>query len=75
MVIGRIAEILGVETDDLEMEFGPSDVDGWDSHASMNIVVGIEQLLDTQIELDDLAEMTTVRDIVNVVSRYNDNQL
>lgn len=66
-VIAIIEEILkvpaGTITEDTKME----DVEAWDSLAHVMIIGEIEEQLGVEIPLDEAAEMTTVKELLESV--------
>ena len=51
-------------------ETAASDIDGWDSFAQMQIIMGIEELFNIKFSTDDVIGLKNVGDIVKVVMKY-----
>jgi len=51
----------------VSFETGPDDIPGWDSAGHLFLVSNLEQSLGVNLDVDDVMEMETVRDIVRVI--------
>jgi acyl carrier protein len=64
-----VCGLLGTDDIALTPETRPSDVEGWDSLANINIVFGVEEEFGIQFRDDDLANATTVGELALRVDR------
>jgi acyl carrier protein len=64
-----VCGLLGTDDISLTPETRPSDVEGWDSLANINIVFGVEEEFGIQFRDDDLANATTVGELALRVDR------
>ena len=60
-------DAFGVDPQSVSYETGPDDVPGWDSAGHLFLVSNLEQALGVNLDVDDVMEMETVRDIVRVI--------
>ncbi|MBO6137121.1 MAG: acyl carrier protein [Lachnospiraceae bacterium] len=67
-----IAEVLNVEADDITMETTFEDDLGADSLDVFQIIMGIEQEFDIQIDTDAAEKIKTVADAVNQIKAARD---
>lgn len=47
------------------------DIPGWDSLQHVALIETIENKFNIHLSMDEMIEMQTVRDIINVLSRHN----
>lgn len=57
----------GVDPQLISLETGPDDVSGWDSAGHLFLISNLEQALGVSLDVDEVMEMETVRDIVRVL--------
>jgi acyl carrier protein len=60
-------DAFGIDPQMVSFETGPDDVPGWDSAGHLFLVSNLEQALGVNLDVDDVMEMETVRDIVKVI--------
>ena len=72
-ILAKLTEImLDIFDDDsinITEETTASDVDEWDSFAQMNIIVRCEDEFHVRFEVDEMAELACVGDLVNLIFR------
>jgi len=62
-------EVLEIDPGKLSDQSAPANVDGWDSAKSMELVVVMEEALDSQFTAEELDEMVSVGAIADVLAR------
>ncbi len=60
-------DAFGVDPRSVSFETGPDDIPGWDSAGHLFLVSNLDQSLGVNLDVDDVMEMETVRDIVRVI--------
>ena len=68
-----IADVLNVETDDITMETTFVDDLGADSLDIFQIIMGIEETFDIEIDNDDAEQISTVGDAVEQIQNATNN--
>ena len=68
-LMGIFAEILEVDPGILSEQSSPESVRGWDSAKSMEIVISIEEALSLEFSAGELAEMTSIGAIKQILTR------
>lgn len=72
-VVNRVAnvfnEAFAVPADDITEQTVPDDVQKWDSLGHMNMVSILEKEFGTQFEVDEVMEMASVQNILDVLGR------
>ena len=68
-LMGIFAEVLDVDLSTLSEHSSPESVQGWDSGKSMEIVVSIEEALGFEFTAEELAEMTSIGAIKQILTR------
>ena len=63
-------DILDVKKGIINHETTHSDIDEWDSLATVNIIVALEDEFNIKFKLKDLQKLRTVQDFINLVERY-----
>ena len=64
-----IAEVLYVESSTINDESGPENIEAWDSLGHINIITAIEDEFDIEIEPEEIAEISKVRDIKTLLTK------
>ena len=72
-ILAIIARISGTEIGQIRPEMELVADLGLDSSKAVELLVTIEDTLDLEIEEEDAAELNTVGDIINYISRVADN--
>ncbi len=62
-------EVLEIDPGKLNDQSAPVNVEGWDSAKSMELVVAIEEALDSQFTAEELDEMVSVGAIRGILER------
>lgn len=62
-------EAFAVPADDITEQTVPDDVQKWDSLGHMNMVSILEKEFGTQFEVDEVMEMASVQNILDVLGR------
>ena len=70
LVIEVFNDILDLETGQLTQESTPEDIDEWDSMANVNIIVALEEEFKIKFKLEDIQDVKTVNDFINLVGSY-----
>mgnify|MGYP001424900247 FL=1 len=63
-------DILDLEEGQLTPESSPEDIDEWDSMATVNIIVALEEEFKIKFKLDDIQDVKVVNDFINLVDSY-----
>ncbi len=63
-----ISDILMVPDDTITMASTPNTIEAWDSLRRLDMVLALESEFDVQFSPDEIEEMTTVANIVDVVA-------
>ena len=70
-ILGKVQsafqQSFGVDPQSVSLETGPENVSGWDSAGHLFLISNLEQTLGVSLDVDDVMEMETVRDIVRVL--------
>lgn len=69
-IIEVFNDILDLEEGQLTLESSPLDIDEWDSMASVNIIVALEEEFEIKFKLEDILDVKTVNDFINLVGSY-----
>ncbi|MEE9433207.1 MAG: acyl carrier protein [Sphingorhabdus sp.] len=71
--LAKITEVVRDELDDddivLTRDSRADEVEGWDSLAHVRIVVAVEQSLETRFEMNDITELQTVGELIDLIQR------
>lgn len=62
-----VAEILGVEHDEVGPDTGPGIIPKWDSLAHIQLVAAMEETYEVQLSMDEIINLFSVRDIVTLL--------
>jgi acyl carrier protein len=57
-----------VDTQLVSMDTSASDIPGWDSVGHLSLAASLEEAFGITLDVDDLMEMESVRDIVRIVT-------
>lgn len=57
-----------VDPDLVSIETSTSDIPSWDSVGHLSLASNLEQVFDVSLDVDDLMEMESVRDIVRILT-------
>jgi acyl carrier protein len=69
-IIEIFNDILDLEEGQLTPESSPEDIDEWDSMANVNIIVALEGEFKIKFKLEDIEDVKTVNDFINLVGSY-----
>jgi|TARA_B110000259_G_C13999609_1_gene395765 acyl carrier protein len=69
-IIEVFNDILDLEEGQLTPESSPIDIDEWDSMANVNIIVALEEEFEIKFKLEDILDVKTVNDFINLVGSY-----
>tara|TARA_B100000900_G_C19963042_1_gene466544 strand:- start:33 stop:260 length:228 start_codon:yes stop_codon:yes gene_type:complete len=70
-IIEILSDILDLEKDDINLESSPEDIDKWDSITNVVIIVALEGELGTKFKLEDLEDIKTLNDFVELAYKYS----
>ncbi|MDE6285643.1 MAG: acyl carrier protein [Muribaculaceae bacterium] len=65
-IIGIISRVLGVDTEDVELDTAIGDLPEWDSLHHLNIIVELENTFNIKYSAEDLAEIEDVADLISL---------
>ena len=66
-IIEIFEDILDVKKGTVSLKTTPSDFDQWDSVATVNIIVALEEEFGIKFKLEDIQTVKTVQDFVELV--------
>ena len=69
-IIQIFQDILDVKKGTVSLKTTPSDFDQWDSVATVNIIVALEEEFEIKFKLEDIQTVKTVQDFVELVEAY-----
>ena len=69
-IIEIFQDILDVKEGTVSLSTTSSDIDEWDSVATVNIIVALEDEFGIKFKLEDIQEAKTVQDFVELVQTY-----
>ena len=73
-IVAAIQDIFRDILNDRELlissESMPSDIDGWDSLANINIIVALEEQFKIKLGLDEITNVNSVEDLVNIIKNH-----
>jgi acyl carrier protein len=71
-ILGKIREAFqttfDINPELVSMETQASDIPGWDSVGHLSLASNLEQVFEISLDVDDLMEMESVREIVSIVT-------
>lgn len=71
-VLGKVREAFTaafeIDPQLVSMETTASDIPGWDSVGHLSLASNLEEVFGVSLEVDDLMEMESVREIVRIIS-------
>lgn len=70
IVIEIFQDILDTNKGTINLESTSSDIDEWDSVATVNIIVALEKEFSVKFKLEDIQSLKTVKDFVELVEAY-----
>ena len=69
-IIEIFQDILDVKKGTVSLETTSSDIDQWDSVATVNIIVALEEEFRIKFKLEDIQTLETVQDFVDLVQAH-----
>ena len=69
-IIETFEDILDVKKGTVSLKTASSDIDQWDSVATVNIIVALEEEFEIKFKLEDIQTVETVQDFVELVQAY-----
>jgi acyl carrier protein len=63
-----IAQVFGVQPEEVKDESGPETVEGWDSLGHLNLVMEIEEIYGLELSTDDALEIVDVGSLKRILS-------
>jgi len=66
-IIEIFQDILDVKKGTVSLKMTSSDIDQWDSVATVNIIVALEEEFGIKFKLEDIQTLETVQDFVDLV--------
>ena len=69
-IIQIFQDILDVKKGTVSLKTASSDIDQWDSVATVNIIVALEEEFEIKFKLEDIQTVETVQDFVELVQAY-----
>ena len=72
-IIEIFQDILDVKKGTVSLKTASSDIDQWDSVATVNIIVALEEEFRIKFKLEDIQEAISVKDFVELVQANKKN--
>ena len=69
-VIEIFKDILDIKLDNLDLATTPEQLTEWDSMATVNIIIAIEEEFDLKFKLEDIQSLKNVSDFINLTKKY-----
>ena len=69
-IIEIFEDILDVKKGTVSLETTFSDIDQWDSVATVNIIVALEEEFGIKFKLEDIQEVKSVQDFVDLLQEH-----
>ena len=69
-IIEIFQDILDVKKGTVSLKTTSSDIDQWDSVATVNIIVALEEEFGIKFKLEDIQTLETVQDFVDLVQTH-----
>jgi len=69
-IIEIFQDILDVKKGTVSLKTTFSEIDQWDSVATVNIIVALEEEFGIKFKLEDIQTLETVQDFVDLVQKY-----
>ena len=69
-IIEIFQDILDVKKGTVSLKTASSDIDQWDSVATVNIIVALEEEFEIKFKLEDIQTVETVQDFVELVQAH-----
>ena len=69
-IIEIFQDILDIENKKINLNSTPKDIEEWDSVATINIIVAIENEFRIKFKLKDIQEAKSVKDFLELVETY-----
>jgi acyl carrier protein len=63
-----VSDVFAVPVDQVTDESSPETIEAWDSMAHLNLVLSLEQEFAVTFDLDEIAQLTSVRAIVDRIT-------
>ncbi len=64
------SDILDLNRDSFNLDTKPSDFAEWDSVATVNIIVALEDEFGVKFKLEDIQQLKKIKDFVELLERY-----
>lgn len=68
-IYATISKSLRIEIEQLNEDLGPGDIAEWDSLAHQTLILALEEEFNTKLDIDDVLDMETVGDIVEIIEK------
>lgn len=69
-ILNIFEDILDINKGVISKRSTPSDISEWDSIATVNIIIALENEFKIKFKLKDLQELKDVQDFINLVENY-----
>lgn len=69
-IIEIFQDILDIKKEKINLKSTSADIDQWDSIATVNIIIAIEDEFGIKFKLEDIQKINTVEDFVKLVKAY-----
>lgn len=71
VIIEILCDVFDLDQTDINLDSTPEQIDKWDSLANINIIIALEDELETKFRLQDLEEIKTLNDFFLLAKKYS----
>ena len=65
-----LSDILDIEPEEINDEFGPDDADEWDSMNNLRIITALEKEFNIKLSMQDIRRMINAGKVKEVIASY-----
>ena len=71
VIIEILCDVFDLDQTEINLDSTPEQIDKWDSLANINIIIALEDELETKFRLQDLEEIKTLNDFFLLAKKYS----
>ena len=68
-IINIMSEVFEMKISDFPEEIKQENISNWDSLRHLNLIVELEEVFDTSFEPEEISEMTSLVQILNIIEK------
>ena len=72
VIIEILCDVFDLDQAEINLDSTPEQIDKWDSLANINIIIALEDELETKFRLQDLEEIKTLNDFFLLAKKYSE---